>query len=48
LPQALGRIGEQLQSRYADGDRQYVGILQAVPLLGESARLKKRAILLLT
>ncbi len=32
LPQALGRIGEQLRSRYADWDRQYVGILQAVPL----------------
>jgi transposase len=37
LPQALGRIGEQLQSRYADWDRQYVGILQAVPLYGLDA-----------
>jgi transposase len=37
LPQALGRIGEQLQSRYADWDRQYVGILQAVPLYGLEA-----------
>jgi hypothetical protein len=34
LPKALGRIGEQLQSRYTDWDRQYVGILQAVPLYG--------------
>ena len=25
LPKALGRIGEQLQSRYTDWDRQYVG-----------------------
>jgi hypothetical protein len=37
LPQALGRIGEQLRSRYADWDRQYVGILQAVPLYGLDA-----------
>ena len=37
LPQALGRIGEQLQNRYADWDRQYVGILQAVPLYGLDA-----------
>ena len=37
LPQALGRIGAQLQSRYADWDRQYVGILQAVALYGLDA-----------
>jgi hypothetical protein len=37
LPQALGRIGEQLQRRYTDWDRQYVGILQAVPLYGLDA-----------
>jgi hypothetical protein len=33
----LGRIGEQLQRRYTDWDRQYVGILQAVPLYGLDA-----------
>jgi hypothetical protein len=32
LPQALGRIGEHVQGRYADWKRQYVGILQAAPL----------------
>ena len=34
LPEAIVRIGEQLQRRYPDWDRQYVGILQAVPLYG--------------
>jgi hypothetical protein len=37
LPEALGRIGEQLKHRYADWDRQYVGILQAVQLYGRDA-----------
>lgn len=37
LPEALGRIGEQLKHRYVDWDRQYVGILQAVPLYGLEA-----------
>jgi len=37
LPEAIGRIGEQLQRRYADWDRQYVGILQTVPLYGLDA-----------
>ncbi|MDX9822685.1 MAG: IS21 family transposase, partial [Syntrophales bacterium] len=37
LPEAIVRIGEQLQRRYPDWDRQYVGILQAVPLYGLSA-----------
>ena len=32
LPEALERIGQLLQQRYPDGDRQYVGIFQAVPL----------------
>jgi hypothetical protein len=37
LPEAIGRIGEQLKHRYPDWDRQYVGILQAVPLYGLEA-----------
>jgi transposase len=37
LSVALGRIGEQLQRRYADWDRQYVGIMQAVPIYGLDA-----------
>jgi len=37
LPEAMTRIGEQLQHRYGDWDRQYVGILQAVPLYGLDA-----------
>jgi transposase len=37
LPEAIGRIGEQLRRRYPDWDRQYVGILQAVPLYGLNA-----------
>jgi transposase len=34
LPEAIERIGQQLKHRYGDWDRQYVGILQAVPLYG--------------
>ena len=37
LPEAIARVGEQLQRRYPDWDRQYVGILQAVPLYGLEA-----------
>ncbi len=37
LPQGIARIGEQLQRRYPDWDRQYVGILQTVPLYGLEA-----------
>jgi transposase len=37
LPEAIARIGEQLQRRYPDWDRQYVGILQTVPLYGLEA-----------
>jgi len=37
LPESLDRIGRLLQQRYPDGDRQYVGILQAVPLCGIEA-----------
>ncbi|MGZ6223450.1 MAG: IS21 family transposase [Syntrophales bacterium] len=37
LPEAIAHIGEQLQRRYPDWDRQYVGILQAVPLYGLEA-----------
>jgi len=37
LPEAIARVGEQLQRRYPDGDRQYVGILQVVPLYGLEA-----------
>lgn len=37
LPEAISRVGQQLQSRYPDWDRQYVGILQAVPLYGLEA-----------
>jgi hypothetical protein len=37
LPEAMARIGEQLQRRYPDWDRQYVGILQTVPLYGLEA-----------
>lgn len=37
LPDAISHIGEQLQRRYPDWDRQYVGILQAVPLYGLEA-----------
>jgi len=37
LPEALERIGQLLQQRYPDGDRQYVGILQTVPLCGLDA-----------
>jgi transposase len=37
LPEAIGRVGRLLQERYPDGDRQYVGILQAVPLCGIEA-----------
>jgi hypothetical protein len=37
LPEALGRIGEQLKHRYVDWDRQYVGILQAAQLYGLDA-----------
>jgi hypothetical protein len=37
LPEAIARVGEQLQHRYPDWDRQYVGILQTVPLYGLEA-----------
>ncbi len=37
LPEAIARVGEQLQRRYPDWDRQYVGILQTVPLYGLEA-----------
>ena len=37
LPEAIARIGEQLQRHYPDWDRQYVGILQTVPLYGLEA-----------
>lgn len=37
LPEGISRIGEQLQRRYPDWDRQYVGILQAVPIYGLEA-----------
>ena len=39
LPEAIAidRIGQLLQRRYPDGDRQFVGILQAVPLCGIDA-----------
>jgi transposase len=37
LPDAITRVGEQLQRRYPDWDRQYVGILQTVPLYGLEA-----------
>jgi len=37
LPEAMDRIGQLLQRRYPDGDRQFVGILQAVPLCGIDA-----------
>ena len=37
LPEGIERIGEQLRDRYPDWDRQYVGILQAVPLYGLAA-----------
>ncbi len=37
LPEGISRIGEQLQRRYPDWDRQYVGILQTVPLYGLEA-----------
>jgi hypothetical protein len=37
LPQAIARIGEQLRRRFADWDRQYVGILQPVPLYRQDA-----------
>ena len=37
LPEAIARVGEQLQRRYPDWDRQYVGILQTVPLYGREA-----------
>jgi transposase len=37
LPEGIERIGIQLRERYPDWDRQYVGILQAVPLYGLDA-----------
>ena len=37
LPETIARVGEQLQRRYPDWDRQYVGILQAIPLYGSEA-----------
>ena len=37
LPEAIGHVGQQLQQRYGDWDRQFVGILQAVPLYGLDA-----------
>ena len=37
LPKAIDCVGRLLQQRYPDGDRQYVGILQAVPLCGIAA-----------
>jgi len=37
LPEGIARVAERLQSRYPDWDRQYVGILQAVPLYGLEA-----------
>jgi hypothetical protein len=37
LPEAITRIGGELQCRYPDWDRQYAGILQAVPLSGLEA-----------
>ena len=37
LPEAIARVGEHLQRRYPDWDRQYVGILQAIPLYGPEA-----------
>lgn len=37
LPEAIAHVGEQLQRRYPDWDRQYVGILQAIPLYGPEA-----------
>lgn len=37
LPEAIEIVGQQLQQRYGDWDRQFVGILQAVPLYGLDA-----------
>jgi transposase len=37
LPEAIARLGGELQRRYPDWDRQYAGILQAVPLYGLEA-----------
>ena len=37
LPEAIACVGEQLQRRYPDWDRQYVCILQTVPLYGLEA-----------
>jgi len=37
LPEGIARIGEELQRRYPDWDRQYVSILQAVPIYGLEA-----------
>ena len=37
LPEALTRLGQEMQHRYKDWDRQYVEVLQAVPLYGLDA-----------
>ncbi len=37
LPEAIELVGQQLQQRYEDWDRQFVGILQSVPLYGLDA-----------
>lgn len=37
LPESIGQLGEALQKRFSDWDRQFVGILSAVPLYGMAA-----------
>ena len=37
LPESIGQLGAALQKRFNDWDRQFVGILSAVPLYGIDA-----------
>ncbi len=37
LPEAIARVGKMLKQRHSDWDRQYVGILTALPLYGTDA-----------
>ena len=37
LPDPIARVGQMLKQRYSDWDRQFVGILTALPLYGIEA-----------
>ena len=37
LPESIARVGQMLKQRYADWDRQFVGILTALPIYGLEA-----------